>query len=269
RPPRAGGGEERAAVAEPARVRRVEPPLDVGEQRPRTRPVRVGDADHLVPAAGAELDVLVRGVLSLDGAGVGAGRELQRPEERDDVARHDARAEELETGADGGVSEALRRVVVDAFGIEVALPGEVRNLGLHHEVVDGRVLRAQEDTILPLALGAVTGAGLLLEDAIFQHEPEAAVARAIEPEGRGGWIAAAERTRKSGIDGEDCKRDERDETEERRAHWQSLRKSEEERNGDSLDDGKNGLAVVRRVAEASPLRSRVNQGGPVPVSPPD
>src|SRR5205823_7045413 len=201
---RAGGGEERVAVAEPARVGGVEPSLDVGEERPRTRPVRVGEADGLVPAARAELDVLVRGVLSLHHAGVRAGRHLQRAEQREDVARLDARAEQLEAGAERGVAEALRRVVVDAFGIQVAPPGEVAHLGLQDDAVERRVLRAQEDSILPLALGIVTGAGLLLQDAIFQREPEAAVARAIEPEGRGGRIAAADGTSKSGMDGQEC-----------------------------------------------------------------
>ena len=120
------------------------------------------------------------------------------------MARLDARAEQLEAGAERGVAEALRRVVVDAFGIQVALPGEVGHLGLQDDAVERRVLRAQEDSILPLALGIVTGAGLLLQDAIFQREPEAAVARAIEPEGRGGRIAAADGTSKSGMDGQEC-----------------------------------------------------------------
>src|SRR5256885_4674392 len=236
RPPRSGGGEERVAVVEAARVGRVEPSLDVGEQRPRTRSVRVGETDRLIPAAGAELGVLVRSVFSLDDAAVGAGRHLQRSEEREGVSGLDARAEQLEAGAHRGVAEALRGVV-DAKGAQLTLHRKVGNFGLQHEAVDRRVLRAQEDSILPLALGFDAGAGLLVQDAILQREPEAAAARAIEPEGRGGRIAAADGTRESRMDCEERDSEERDETDEQRAHGKAS-KNRKTRTATALSEGR-------------------------------
>ena len=163
---------EHVAVLEVARVLRVQPDGAAGVPGPGVVSKSIPEAERRIPRPGAELDVLVD--VAVDAAVVRAGGDLQAPNQREHVPRHEpAGAEQLVAAGDLDVAETAAGVVHHSGGSDVILPEEEGDLDLRDELARRRELRAQEHAVLALAFELVGEAGLLGEVAVLDTEADA------------------------------------------------------------------------------------------------
>src|SRR5712692_4848055 len=188
--PRPDGREQRVAVAKAARVGAVHAAGQIGEEGPRPRAVGVRRSEKLVPRAAAELQMLVGSVLA-EAAVVGTRRQLERSGQRDDVSRFQPEPEDLRARRHRDVTQARRAVVADSSPVEVLLPEEPRHLSLQDEPRSQRILGAEEQTALAIALRIVPGTRLLAQVTGFHGDAEVFRAGPIQAQRAGGWITAA------------------------------------------------------------------------------
>src|SRR6266481_1615551 len=129
----------------------------------------------------------------------------------DDVSRFQPEPEDLRACGDRDVAQARRPVVADSSPVEVLLPDEPRRLSLHDESRSQRILGAEEQAALAIALRVVPGTRLLAQVTGLHGDAEVFRAGPIEAQRAGGWITAAHGTGKYGSRQErqakDCERE--------------------------------------------------------------
>ena len=117
--------------------------------------------------------------------------QLELTDHRDHVARLDAHAQQFVACCQRDFANSGGVVILLAERVQVALEDVPGQFGVHHQPLQRSELRAQEQPVLALRLGAVAGAGLLGEISILDREAQRVHPGSIEAESSRCGIAAA------------------------------------------------------------------------------